>query len=119
MLTVYGYAKCGTCREAVKWLRAQGLAFQEVPIRETPPTREELARALRDAGGERRRLCNTSGADYRALGLGARLADLSETELLTLLAGNGNLIKRPLVIGQTRTWIGFQPELWQETMTTD
>ena len=91
MLTVYTYAKCSTCRDAVKWLKDRGLSFTEKPIYAEPPTVAELRRMLVARGGEIRPLFNTSGADYRAQGLGEKLPSLSEAEALALLAGNGNL----------------------------
>ena len=73
MLKLYTYSQCSTCRQAVKWLRERRIGFDERPIRETPPTREELERMLAATGGDVRRLCNTSGRDYRELGLAARV----------------------------------------------
>jgi arsenate reductase (glutaredoxin) len=99
-LTVYTYANCDTCRRAVKWLRAQGIAFTEKPIRETPPTVGELTSMLAHLGGAAalRKLFNTSGVDYRALKLGEKLPALTQAEALALLAGNGNLVKRPFAL---------------------
>ena len=96
-LTVYTYANCDSCRRAVKWLRAEGLEFVEKPIRETPPSLAELKAMLAAQGGELRKLFNTSGLDYRAQGLGAKLPTMTEAAALTLLAGNGNLVKRPFL----------------------
>ena len=96
-LTVYTYANCDSCRRALKWLRAEGLEFVEKPIRETPPSLAELKAMLAAQGGELRKLFNTSGLDYRAQGLGAKLPTMTEAAALTLLAGNGNLVKRPFL----------------------
>jgi arsenate reductase len=112
MLRVYTYAKCDTCRRAVKFLRARGIAFDEIPIRETPPTRPELAAMLAAQNGELRRFFNTSGGDYKALGLSARLPNLSDDEALDLLAGNGNLVKRPFVLGGGVRLVGFDEARW-------
>ncbi len=111
MLTVYTYAQCSTCRRATAWLRAQGIPFVEKPIRETPPTRAELRQALA-SGLTVRALFNTSGQDYREKDLKTRLPQLSEDEALALLSGCGNLVKRPFVVGGTRTLVGFAPERW-------
>ena len=97
-LLVYTYKNCGACRKATKWLAAQGLAFQERPIRDTPPTVTELRTLLAHLGGERRRLCNTSGADYRAEKLGEIVDALPEADFLARLAANGNLVKRPFLL---------------------
>ena len=112
MLRVHTYAKCDTCRKAVKFLRAQGVAFEEIPIRETPPTRAELRTMLAAQGGQLRKLFNTSGGDYKALGLSAKLPALSEAEALNLLAGNGNLVKRPFALGDGVALVGFDEATW-------
>ena len=113
MLKIYTYAKCDTCRKAVKFLRGKGIEFQEIPIRETPPLASELKAMLRAQGGELRKLFNTSGADYKALGLSAKLPELGEAEALKLLAGNGNLVKRPFVIGNGAHLVGFKEDEWR------
>jgi arsenate reductase len=113
MFKVYTYAQCDTCRRATRWLRDEGIAFEEIPIRETPPSIAELRTMLAARGGDVRKLCNTSGRDYRALQLGEKLPTMSETAVLTLLAGNGNLIKRPFLIGPGAALVGFDATLWQ------
>lgn len=114
MLTLYTYAKCSTCRAASKWLRERGVPFEERAIRETPPSLAELRRMLAARGGEIRRLFNTSGTDYRAQGLGEKLPALSEAEALALLAGNGNLVKRPFALGDGVALTGFDEATWKE-----
>ena len=113
MLTLYTYAKCSTCRAATKWLRERGLPFEERAIRETPPSAAELRRMLSARGGEIRRLFNTSGADYREQRLGEKLPGLSEAEALALLAGNGNLVKRPFALGDGVALTGFDEAVWE------
>lgn len=114
MLTLHTYRNCSTCRTAVQWLRAQGIAFEEHPIREQPPSLDALRRALDDLGGDLRALFNTSGQDYRALGLKDRLPSLSADEALHLLASHGNLIKRPFAQDRQRglTLVGFKEAAW-------
>jgi arsenate reductase len=112
VLKVYTYANCDTCRRAVKWLRAHGLAFSEHPIRETPPTPAELRTMLAAQGRELRRLFNTSGRDYREQALGEKLPDLTEAEALALLARNGNLVKRPFLLGPAAGLVGFNEAAW-------
>lgn len=112
MLTVYIYANCDTCRRAVKWLRAHDVAFREKAIRETPPSEAELKRMLVALGGERRRLLNTSGRDYREQKLGERLPGMNDAELIKLLAGNGNLVKRPFALGDGVALTGFDEKAW-------
>jgi arsenate reductase len=114
MLTVYTYASCDSCRKATKWLRARGVAFVEKPIRETPPSVAELRTVLAHlgGGGELRRLFNTAGQDYRALGLKDVLPGMKEADALALLAGNGNLVKRPFLLGPGVGLVGFDEDVW-------
>lgn len=111
-VTVYTYANCSTCRDAVSWLRAHGVAFAEKPIYEQPPPVAELRRMRAFQGGNLRRLFNTSGQVYRALGLGARLPAMTDDEALALLAGNGRLVKRPFVLGAKFGLVGFDEPEW-------
>jgi arsenate reductase len=111
-LTVYTYAKCSTCRAGIRWLNQQGLTYVEKPIRESPPTLPELRMMLAGQPGGLRRLFNTSGLEYRALGLAAKLPQLSVDEALRLLAGNGMLIKRPFLLGPGVALVGFDEKSW-------
>jgi arsenate reductase len=115
-MKIHTYAKCDTCRKAVKWLREKGLTFEEIPIRETPPSPGELQRMLAFYDGDLRRLFNTSGQDYRALGIKDKLAALTPDEAITLLAGNGNLIKRPFLLGGDGGLVGFREEEWAKAL---
>ena len=112
MLKIYTYANCSTCRQAVQWLRGQGIAFAERPIRETPPPRAELERMLAAQGGEIRRLCNTAGRDYRELKLAEKIPALGTGGVLKLLGQNGNLVKRPFVLGPGVALVGFDEGAW-------
>lgn len=111
-LRIYTLSNCDTCRKAVKWLRARGVGFEERAIRETPPSVAELRTMLASTGGELRKLCNTSGGDYRAQKLGEKLPSLTEAAALTLLAGNGNLVKRPFATGGGVALVGFDEAVW-------
>lgn len=112
MVKVYAYAKCSTCRDAAKWLRDHGVEFEERPIKETPPTREELARMVAAHGGNLRKVFNTSGLEYRKLGLADRLDTLAPAEAFPLLQKNGMLVKRPFVLGDGVALVGFDPTGW-------
>jgi arsenate reductase len=122
MLKVYVYQGCSTCRDALKWLRTHEIPFTELPIRETPPSVKEILTMLhaRNAAGENgvRFLLNTSGATYRELNLKEKLPTLSEAELAKLLAGNGNLIKRPFAIDeQAGIYLtGFKESEWSKKL---
>lgn len=115
-ITVYTYRSCDSCRRAVRWLTDQRIDFVEKPIREEPPTAQELARALAWAGGDGRRAFNTSGRDYRALGLGAQLAERSETEKIALLRSNGNLVRRPFLVTGRQVIAGFDEAAWRDAL---
>ncbi|CAM3067646.1 Spx/MgsR family RNA polymerase-binding regulatory protein [Rariglobus hedericola] len=123
-LTVYTYANCDTCRRAVKWLRAQKIDFTEKPIRETPPTKAELHTMLARLGGagSLRKLFNTSGVDYRAQKLGEKLPAMTEADAIALLAGNGNLVKRPFALGAGTGasgvgLVGFDEATWSAALS--
>lgn len=116
MFSVYCYQKCSTCRDALKWLADHGIAHTVKAIRETPPTTAELKTALRLMGGDIRMLMNTSGTDYRALGMKDLLPTMSEDEVFELLSKNGNLVKRPFLIGNDRALAGFKPEVWEKSL---
>lgn len=116
MLKVYAYAKCSTCRDAAKWLRDHKVAFEELPIKETPPARAELARMVAAHGGNLRKVFNISGLEYRKLGLADRLDTLTPAEAYPLLEGNGMLVKRPFVLGEGVALVGFDPKAWAEAL---
>lgn len=114
MLKVYAYSGCGTCRKAQKFLEENGVPHKLLPIRETPPSLAELKRMLKAYDGDIRRLFNTSGQDYRSLGMKDKLPGMKDSEALELLAGNGNLIKRPFVISKDKALVGFKPDEWSD-----
>ena len=119
MLHLYTLSNCDTCRAATKWLRAHGIPFEERPIRETPPSNAELRAMLAAQGGEIRRLFNTSGRDYRAQGLGEKLPKLTATDAIGLLAANGNLVKRPFLIGESIGLVGFDEATWSAALARE
>jgi arsenate reductase len=110
---VYSYAKCGTCRKALQWLDARTVRCEVVPIREQPPSLDELRRMLALYAGNLRRLFNTSGGDYKAMKLSERLPSMSEAEALALLARHGNLVKRPFVLTTKGGAVGFNVGEWE------
>jgi arsenate reductase len=116
MITLYTLANCDTCRKATRWLRAHRIEFVEKPIRETPPSLKELRAMLAHQNGELRRLFNTGGQDYRAAGLKDKLSTLGNDEALALLAANGNLVKRPFLLGPRCGLVGFSEPEWAEAL---
>lgn len=113
MIRIYEYKNCDTCRKALKYLDAKDIAYEKVPIREKPPTKEELRRMLGYVGSVKK-LFNTSGGDYKALQLKDKLPKLADQEALDLLASNGNLVKRPFVLAKNSGWVGFDPKAWDD-----
>jgi Spx/MgsR family transcriptional regulator len=112
MLKVYAYKNCGTCRKALQFLDSRGIQYQEIPIREQPPKKAELKKMLNDYDGDLRKLFNTSGGDYKEMGMKDKLPTLSQSEAIDLLATHGNLVKRPFVVGEDFGLVGFKPEEW-------
>lgn len=108
------YPKCSTCRKAKKWLDDHGVAYEDRHIAEQNPTAEELKRWQEKSGLELKKFFNTSGMKYRELGLKDRLAGMSAEEQLELLASDGMLVRRPLVIGEAFVLVGFKEKEWQE-----
>jgi arsenate reductase (glutaredoxin) len=106
-LTFYWYPKCGTCRKAKKWLEDHNIEFEEIHIVDNPPSKAELEELYRKSGLELKKFFNTSGNKYRELGLKDRIKDLSEEEMLELLASDGMLIKRPIVTDSEKVTVGF------------
>tara|TARA_R110002111_G_scaffold180943_1_gene246539 strand:- start:2 stop:352 length:351 start_codon:yes stop_codon:yes gene_type:complete len=115
-MKIYTYKNCGTCKKATKWLDAQGIDYEELPIRETPPTVAELEQMLSYQAGELRKLFNTAGGDYRELNMKAKLPDLSQAEAFELLASRGNLVKRPFLLGDACGLVGFKEAQWADTL---
>ncbi len=111
MLKVYEYKNCGTCKKALKFLDDKKIPYEKIPIREIPPTPTELKKMLSYVG-DIRKLFNTSGQDYKALNMKAKIGTMTETELITLLSQNGNLVKRPFVITKETGLVGFKEAEW-------
>lgn len=113
------YPKCSTCKKAKKWLDEHGVAYTDRHIVEDNPTAEELASWQERSGLPLRRFFNTSGMKYRELGIKAKLdAGMSEAEAFALLATDGMLVKRPLVIidGGDKVLVGFRETAWEEAL---
>ena len=113
MVKVYCYSKCSTCRKALNWLEEHGIAHTVVDIKTEHPDEEALRAFYKQSGLPLRRFFNTSGIPYRELGLSKKLADMSEDEQLRLLASDGMLVKRPLVVGEGFVLSGFKEAEWE------
>lgn len=110
------YDRCSTCQKARKWLDERGAAYDERPIREQNPTAEEI-RAWRDKSGlPLKRFFNTSGMLYREMQLTDRLPRMSEEEAIALLASDGMLVRRPILVLDHTVLLGFREKEWQQAL---
>ena len=107
------YPKCSTCRKAQDWLDDHGIAYDLRDIKLNNPTAEELTLWYRKSGLPLKKFFNTSGLQYKSLGLKDKLPAMSEAEQLALLATDGMLVKRPLLIGEDFVLTGFRPAEWE------
>ncbi|UVI28693.1 arsenate reductase family protein [Paenibacillus spongiae] len=109
-LTVYEYPRCGTCRSASKWLKAKGYEIEAHNIFETAPPAETIEELIAKSGLDIKKFFNTSGEVYKELGLKDKLAGMSHREKVELLASNGRLIRRPIVVDGDRITVGFKED---------
>ena len=116
MLQVYCYSRCTTCKKALTWLDARGVAYELRDIKAEHPDEETLRRYHAMSGLPLKRFFNTSGIPYRELGLSKKLPDMPEDEQFRLLAGDGMLVKRPLVVGDDFVLTGFKEAEWAEKL---
>lgn len=110
------YPKCSTCKKAQNWLDSQGISYQVRDIQAQRPTREELEDWYHRSGLPLKRFFNTSGLAYKALGLKDKLPKMSEGEQLDLLATDGMLVKRPLVVTGDTVLVGFREVQWADAL---
>lgn len=110
------YPKCTTCQKAKKWLESQGIAYTERNIAEENPTYAELKKWYKKSGLPLKRFFNTSGLLYKSMQLKDKLPEMSEEEQLKLLATDGMLVKRPLVVDGDNVLTGFKEAEWAEKM---
>jgi len=106
------YAKCGTCRKAKKWLEENNIKFEERSIKENNPTEAELKEWIQKSGYPVKKFFNTSGVLYKGMNLKDKLNEMSEDEQVRLLATDGMLVKRPLLIGEETVLVGFKEDEW-------
>ena len=115
-MLVLVYRKCSTCQKALKWLEEHNVEFDERPIVEENPTYEELKTWYAKSGMPLKKFFNTSGLLYKDMGLKDKLPTMSEDEQLKLLATNGMLVKRPLVVEDDFVLTGFREKEWEENL---
>ena len=110
------YPKFTTCQKARTWLDAQGVSYEVRDIKLQNPSAEELRQWWQRSGLPLKKFFNTSGLQYKALGLKDKLSAMSEEEQLELLSTDGMLVKRPLLIGEDFVRVGFRQPEWEETL---
>lgn len=110
------YPKCSTCQKAKAWLDGRGISYELRDIKTDNPTAEELTLWYRKSGLPLKKFFNTSGLQYKALGLKDKLPDMSEAEQLALLATDGMLVKRPLLVGDSFVLTGFRAAEWEAAL---
>ncbi len=112
----YHYPNCSTCRKAAKWLDAQGVEVEKVHLVEDTPSKDELERLWKESGLKLKKFFNTSGGSYRSLNLKDTYDSLSDDERLELLAGDGMLIKRPILDTGKNVLVGFKEATYGEAL---
>ncbi|MDE7253654.1 MAG: arsenate reductase family protein [Acetatifactor sp.] len=110
------YPKCTTCQKAKKWLTEHQVDFEDRNISEENPTKEELEQWYKVSGLPLKKFFNTSGQLYRQMELKEKLATMAESEMLELLASNGMLVKRPIVVQGDCVLVGFKEAEWAERL---
>jgi len=110
------YPRCTTCKKAEKWLAGNGIAVKVRDIKDDNPTEQELRSWHKKIGLPLKRLFNTSGLKYKELGLKDKPATISEDEQFALLATDGMLVKRPLLVGEEKVLVGFNEKVWKEIL---
>ena len=107
------YPKCSTCQKAKAWLDQRGISYDLRDIKLNNPTAEELTAWYQKSGLPLKKFFNTSGLQYKALGLKDKLPEMSEADQLALLTTDGMLVKRPLLVGDDFVLTGFRPAEWE------
>ena len=116
MNKLYCYPRCTTCKKAVKWLEENGIDYEYKHIVEETPSKEDIKKYYKESGLPLKRFFNTSGNVYKELNLKEKLAEMSEDEQFELLASNGMVLKRPLLIGKDFVLVGFKEAEWVEKL---
>ncbi len=115
-VTLYGYGRCSTCREAKRWLEERGFRVEWRDMVASPLRAEELRSLIQKSGLQMKRFFNTSGQKYRDLGLKERLPGWDEEEALSALASDGMLVKRPILTDGVHVLVGFKPVEWEKVL---
>jgi arsenate reductase len=115
-ITVYCYSRCTTCKKALKWLDDNKIEYKLIDIKEDHPDEKKLRQFHKKSGLPLKKFFNTSGQLYRELELSKKLPEMSEDEMFKLLASDGMLVKRPMLITKDKVLTGFKEEDWKEAL---
>lgn len=110
------YPKCTTCKKAKKWLDDHGIAYEERHIKDEPPTFEELKKWQKCGNIELKKFFNTSGLLYKSMDLKNKLPNMTDEEKFALLATDGMLVKRPIIVGEDFVLTGFREKDWEDKL---
>ncbi|MCR4611619.1 MAG: arsenate reductase family protein, partial [Lachnospiraceae bacterium] len=113
---VYCYSRCSTCKKALKWLDDNNIEYKLIDIKEDNPDEKTLRKLHKKSELPLKRFFNTSGQLYRGMGLSKKLPDMSEDEMYKLLATDGMLVKRPILITDKAVLTGFKEDAWKEVL---
>ncbi len=116
MITVYCYDRCTTCKKALKWLDEKGIQYDLLDIKTQHPTAQQIKEYYDKSGLPLKRFFNTSGMAYREMELSKKLPTMSEEEQIELLASDGMLVKRPLLLAGDKVLTGFKENEWAEVL---
>ena len=117
MTNVYCYSRCSTCKKALKWLDDKNVEYKLIDIKEDNPDEKTLRQLYKKSGLPLKKFFNTSGQLYREMELSKKLPDMSEDEMFKLLASDGMLVKRPILITAKNVLIGFKEEEWEKALS--
>ena len=113
-MKVYCYSKCSTCQKALKYLKDNNISFEEIDIKNNPPSYEELFSFFKTSNLPVKKFVNTSGLLYKELNLKDKLPNMKDEEVLKLISTNGMLIKRPLLINNNQILLGFKEDEYKK-----
>ena len=119
MLKVYCYSRCTTCKKALKWLDDNRIEYDLIDIKEDHPDEKTIRKYYKKSGLPLRKFFNTSGQLYREMELSKKLLDMSEDEMIKLLASDGMLVKRPLLVVDDKVLTGFKEDDWRKALLAD
>lgn len=114
-ITFYWYPNCGTCKKAKQWFDSHQIDYNSIHIVKDPPSKEQLTEFIHKSKLPAKKFFNTSGKVYRELNMKDKLKEASEEEMVSYLASDGMLIKRPIVTDGQNVTVGFNEEIFQET----